>query len=422
MAKWNQLNDTALTQEQKQQLISQVVQVIQGDDYSFDQLRDREWLGRKADEVVRNEVARSPFAVPAPMVDEISKAAVAVVGGLGFVHELLPPVRDDLSEISVDAEGRVWLMAKQDVYFRVYDYAPSPAEVWRAVEALLAHSGQAVSRAIPSVDAKLPRGAGMGGARIKVIHPSVAPGAGFPLFNIRLFEPKPVRIEQLLAWQVAPQHILEKLQKIVAEGYRVLIAGGTYTGKTTLLSALANAIPKNARILKIEDPEEIWIEHPHVISLEARDAPPGSDIPGYSITDGVNDGMRLSPRWLIVGEVRVGGAALDLFSAQMSGHPGLSTFHARSPEETAERISLMMFMDRGVELEAARNFFASAVDVVLQMGWIGGQRKLLGMWGVRERLRDGQVAFEDIWVADGYQSGQNYDRVQCLTKIMQEDS
>ncbi|MEA2007718.1 MAG: ATPase, T2SS/T4P/T4SS family [Chloroflexota bacterium] len=419
MARWNQLNDTDLTKEQRKQLISQVVQVIQRDDYSFNQLRDREWLGKKADEVVRNEVARSSFAVPAPMLDEISKAAVAMVGGLGFVHELLPPVRNDLSEVSVDAEGRVWLMAKQDTHFHLHDYQPSPDEVWRAVEALLAHSGQAISRAIPSVDAKLPRSAGMGGARIKVIHPSVAPGLGYPLFNVRLFEPKPVRLEQLLTWKVAPRLILERLQKVVTEGFRVLIAGGTYTGKTTLLSALANAIPKDARVLKIEDPEEIWIEHPHVISLEARDAPPGSDIPGYGMTDGVNDGMRLSPRWLIVGEVRKGGAALDLFSAQMSGHPGLSTFHARSPEEAAERISLMMFMDRGVELEAARNFFVSAVDVVLQLGWIGGQRKLLGMWGVNERLHEDKVVFEDIWVADDYQQGQKTNRIQDLTQIME---
>jgi pilus assembly protein CpaF len=259
----------------------------------------------------------------------------------------------------------------------------------------------------------------MGGARIKVIHPSVAPGIGYPLFNIRLFEPKPIRLEQLVTWDVAPRSVLERLQRIVREGYRVLISGGTYTGKTSLLSALSNAIPEEARILKVEDPEEIWIDHPHVVSLEARDAPPGSEIPGYSITAAVNDGMRLSPRWLIVGEVREGGAALDLFSAQMSGHPGLSTFHAQSPEEAAERIALMMFMERQVGLEAARSFFSAAVDVVVQLGWAeNGQRKLLGVWGVRDHLREGRVAFEELWLAPEEGMAQGPDQVQALARIM----
>ena len=423
MAKWNALNNAALAEEQKNALVARVVEVIQRADFPFDRVRDRAWLAKKAEEITRNEVASTKLAVSASMLSKISKSAVATVGGLGFIHELLPPVRDDLSEISVDAEGRVWLMAKGDVFFRPHAYQPSPGEVWRAVEALLAHSGQGISRAVPSVDAKLPRSTGMGGARIKVIHPSVAPGLAFPLFNIRLFEPLPVHLEQLVTWNVAPRHVLEGLQRVVAEGYRLLIAGGTYTGKTTLLSALANAIPQDARVLKIEDPEEIWIDHPHVISLEARDAPPGSDIPGYTITDGVNDGMRLSPRWLIVGEVRQGSAALDLFSAQMSGHPGLSTFHARSPQEAAERVALMMYMDREVALDAARNFFASAVDVVLQLGWAHGRRQLLGMWSVNERLdAEGKVGFEELWVAEGYQEDQAEDNRYSRYRQLMEAS
>jgi pilus assembly protein CpaF len=421
MASWSDLRKNGrLAPERKKQLVDQVVRTIQADDYPLLKLRDRRWLREKALEITRNVSAKSSAAVSPASLAAVSEAAVARVGGLGFLHKLLPPVRDDLSEISLDGEGRLWLMPRADVSFHPHPYQPTREEAWRSVDALLAHSGQSVSRATPSVDARLPRSAGMGGARVKVIHPSVAPGVGYPLFNIRLFEPKPVRVEQLLDWEAAPEMIFSFLEKAVKRGKRILITGGTYTGKTTVLSALANFIPKKARILKIEDPEEIWIDHPHVVTLEARPAPPGSDVPGYSITDGVNDGMRLSPRWLIVGEVRRGEVALDLFSAQMSDHPGMSTFHAESPQEAVHRMAVMMFNARGVRFRGAKEFFAAAVDLVVQLGWVKGERKLLGIWGVGKKLTGGDVDFHPLWLSPDYEQRVKTNNVEELQGMMKE--
>ncbi len=175
--------------------------------------------------------------------------------------------------------------------------------------------------------------------------------------------------------------------------------------------------------MKIEDPEEIWIDHPHVITLEARDAPPGSDIPGYSITDAVNDGMRLSPRWLIVGEVRKGAVALDLFSAQMSGHSGMSTFHAESPDEAVHRMTLMMFGERGVRFEAAKGYFISAIDAVIQVGWVRkNKRGVQGVWSVRKKLSGGQVTFEDIWLMPNYRDLEQPDRAKELKQFIYNDN
>ncbi len=156
----------------------------------------------------------------------------------------------------------------------------------------------------------------------------------------------------------------------VASKLRVLVVGGTATGKTTLLSALANGIPQHARIVKIEDPEEIWLQHPNVVTLEARPSPPGSTVPPYRVQDGVDDAMRMAPDWLIVGEVRTGQAALSLFRAQMSDHPGLCTFHAEGAEAAVHRMSVIMFADAQVPLEAAKEIFAQAVDLVVQVGWL----------------------------------------------------
>jgi hypothetical protein len=161
-------------------------------------------------------------------------------------------------------------------------------------------------------------------AHLLTVPLGASPGQGFPSLNIRLFEQKPVSPDQVVSWGSMSPEMMGLLQDAIGQYLRVLIIGGTGTGKTTILSALTSYIPTDDRIVKIEDPEEIFIEHPHVVALEARPAPPGSEVPPYTIIDGVNDAMRMTPDWLVVGEVRTGDAAMSLFRAQMSDHPGLS--------------------------------------------------------------------------------------------------
>ncbi len=186
---------------------------------------------------------------------------------------------------------------------------------------------------------------------------------------------------------MAPEAVIRGLVDIIGRAARVLIIGGTATGKTTFLSGISAGIPREERVVKIEDPEEIWLDHPHVVTIEARPAPPGSSIPSYTVQNGVDDAMRMSPRWLIVGEVRTGDAAMSLFRAQMSDHPGLSTFHAEGPEETVFRLSVIMFADLQVQMQAARSIFAQAVDVVMQVGLGGGQARAARRLGSRARTR-----------------------------------
>ena len=96
----------------------------------------------------------------------------------------------------------------------------------------------------------------------------------------------------------------------------------TRTGKTTLLSALCNFLPSIWRIVKIEDPEEIWVDRPTVQTVEARPQAVGTDVRPYTLADGVDDAMRMSPDYLVIGEVRDGIAAMSLFRALMTGHSG----------------------------------------------------------------------------------------------------
>jgi len=273
-------------------------------------------------------------------------------------------------------------------------------EVWRAVEALIAPLGRAVSEATPTVNAKLPRrslSADFGGARVKILHPVIAPGEGYPSINIRLFEPRPVSPEQIIAWEVAPEAVIRGLVEAVGRKHRMLVIGGTATGKTTLLSALCAGIPPDSRVVKIEDPEEIWINHPNVVTIEARPSPPGSSVPPYTLKDGVDDAMRMNPRWLVVGEVRTGDAGLALFRAQMSDHPGLSTFHAEGPDESVFRMAVILYADAHVRMEAAKSIFAQAVDMVVQVGWLDGRRQILGVWETASILKGGDVKFRTLY-------------------------
>lgn len=239
------------------------------------------------------------FGLQTMDVEGIAREVIARVGGLGFLEPLL---RTDLglSEITVTPNGDVWLLKKGAPSFEKMQSRPTDIEVWRAVETLLAPLGRAVTEASPSVDAKIPRQEGLaGGARVKIIHPVVAPGLGYPSINIRLFEPKPVPPEKLIEWNVAPAPVINGLVKAVRQALRILVIGGT-ASKTTLLSALCYGIPREARVVKIEDPEEIWLDHPHVVTLEARPAQTGSSIVPYSLASAVDDAMRMSPKWLIV--------------------------------------------------------------------------------------------------------------------------
>ena len=386
---------------QRAQVIEEVAATFKG--RPLEELRqDTEKLIPLATQGVLAAVGRRGLQIPEADVLELARAVVARVGGLGFLAPLLR-LDSGMSEIALNPDGSVWVVPKGEQDFVPLDIHPSQNDVWRAVEALLAPLGRACNEASPSVDAKLPRQEGLpGGARIKILHPVIAPGKGFPAISIRLFEPKPVPPSQIVAWAMAPQSIVDALVEAVGKGLRILVIGGTNSGKTTLLSAICHGIPKTARVLKIEDPEEIWLDHPHVVTLEARPVQLGTSVTPYMLASGVDDAMRMSPRWLIVGEMRRGDAVAALFRAQMSDHPGLSTFHAEGPEAAINRLNLLLFSDVGVRTEGAKEMFVQAIDLLVQVGFRldqGGKRHrhVVGVWAVQKALKAGNVVFTSLY-------------------------
>lgn len=318
--------------------------------------------------------------------------------GLGFLDMLLPPARTDISEITIYSSGLVQIMRKGSVRWETIDMRPESGEIWRVLDRLIGPQNKTLNETNPSINAKLPATKdNPGGGRIKALHPVIAPPGRNPSINIRLYEQKPVKPEWLLERGVMNPEMMDILQQAMEQGRRILISGGTRTGKTTLLSALCNFLPPAWRIVKIEDPEEIWVDRPTVQTVEARPQAVGTEVKPYTLADGVDDAMRMSPDYLVIGEVRDGMAAMSLFRALMTGHSGACTFHADSPREAARRLATVMGADAGVKPHEANQMISDAVDLLVQIGIRHEVRRVVAISNVSKDLKNGDVFFEPIY-------------------------
>ena len=318
--------------------------------------------------------------------------------GLGFLDMLLPPARTDISEITIYSSGLVQIMRKGSVRWETIDMRLEAGEIWRVLDRLIGPQNKTLNETNPSINAKLPATKdNPGGGRIKALHPVIAPPGRNPSINIRLYEQKPVKPEWLLERGVMNPEMMDILQQAMEQGRRILISGGTRTGKTTLLSALCNFLPPAWRIVKIEDPEEIWVDRPTVQTVEARPQAVGTEVKPYTLADGVDDAMRMSPDYLVIGEVRDGMAAMSLFRALMTGHSGACTFHADSPREAARRLATVMGADAGVKPHEANQMISDAVDLLVQIGIRHEVRRVVAISNVSKDLKNGDIFFEPIY-------------------------
>jgi len=307
----------------------------------------------------------------------------------------------DLSEIAIYSSGFIQIMKKGSVRWEDAGLEVESAEVWRVLNLILGPQSRSANEATPSVNAKLPATRhNPGGGRIKVLHPVIAPGKGYPSVNIRLFEQKPVRPEWLLERELMSKEMMAYLGKAMQDGERILICGATRTGKTTLLSALCNFLPEGWRIVKIEDPEEIWIDRKTVQTIEARQRVVGSEVPAYTLADGVDDAMRMSPDYLVVGEVRDGYAAMALLRAMMTGHAGACSLHADSPEEALRRLSTLLGSEKGVTPADATRMIAASVDLLVQINIVDEIRRLTAIARVEKRPKSEEVTTRLLWRYD----------------------
>jgi pilus assembly protein CpaF len=264
-------------------------------------------------------------------------------------------------QIFIERRGRLELTA---AYFESGD------ALGAALRNVAQYVGKHIDAQRPVLEGRLPDG-----SRIEAVLPPAAPGG--PHVAIRRFSTEALTIEKLLAWDALTADAAEALRVMIASKLNVLVAGGTGSGKTSLLNALSSFIPSTERVVTIEDSRELKLQQAHVVALEARPA----DERGkgqVTVRELFRATLRMRPDRIVVGEIR-GGEALDLIQAMTSGHGGcLSTLHATYPRDTLTRLETMAMMsDLSMPLVALRVQLGSAVDVIVQTSRLAsGARKV----------------------------------------------
>ncbi|RQV76504.1 CpaF family protein [Burkholderia cenocepacia] len=290
--------------------------------------------------------------------------------GFGPLEALL---RDPgISDILVNTYRQVYVercgqLELTDVTF--YD----DAHLMKVIEKIVSRVGRRIDESSPMVDARLPDGSRVNA----IIPPSAIDG---PLMSIRRFAVNPLKMDDLVRYHSLTPPMAELLDALSRAKVNVLVSGGTGSGKTTLLNILSGFIPRNERIVTIEDAAELQLQQPHVLRLETR--PPNIEGKG-EITQRtlVRNALRMRPDRIILGEVR-GAEALDMLNAMNTGHEGsLATIHANTPRDALTRLENMVSVS-GLTLppKTMRQQIASAISVVVQAARLtDGKRKIISI-------------------------------------------
>ena len=229
------------------------------------------------------------------------------------------------------------------------------------VQQIAGRCNRIVNESVPVADARL-----SDGSRVSLVLPPVALNG--PVITIRRFPKNPIHMDRLVELGAVTTEAAAFLRALVRSGYNIVISGGTGSGKTTFLNALSDFIPKEERIITIEDNAELQIQGAeNLVRLEARQAnTEGKN--SVTIRDLIKASLRMRPDRIVVGEVR-GEEALDMIQSMNTGHDGsLSTGHANSPRDMLSRLETMILMAMELPLSAIRRQIASAVDILIHLG------------------------------------------------------
>jgi len=292
------------------------------------------------------------------------------VMGLGPIEPLVqdPTINDILvnrcDRIYVERAGKLELT---NVRFR------DEAHLRKVIDKIVTGVGRRIDESSPMCDCRL-----LDGSRVNAIIPPLALDGSS--LSIRKFSKDKLQIEDLVNTQSLTPEMAELLQGIVKARLNVVIAGGTGSGKTTILNILSGFIPGDERIITIEDAAELQLRQDHVVRLETR--PPNVEGKGeVNQRDLVKNCLRMRPDRIVMGECR-GAETLDMLQAMNTGHDGsLTTIHANSPRDALTRIeTLVALAGLNISSKGLRHYISSAVDVILQMTRLSdGSRKVTSL-------------------------------------------
>ena len=311
----------------------------------------------------------------------IAQQIYSSIRGLGLLDTIMTD--DTITEVMINGPDNIFI--EQNGKVRKLDHQfESQRRLEDIIQRIVGRAGREVNQASPIVDTRLPDG-----SRVNVVLPPIALCG--PTVTIRKFSKTPMTIERLIKYGSLTEDIAKKLKLLVEAKYNIFVCGGTGSGKTTFLNALSNYIPRDERVITIEDSAELQITSiDNLVSLETRNAN-SSGVGQITIRDLIKSSLRMRPERIVVGEVR-GGEALDMLQAMNTGHDGsLSTGHANSTHDMLSRLETMVLQGApGLPLEAIKQQIASAVDIIIHLS----------------RLRDKSRKTMEITEVLGYENGE----------------
>lgn len=347
--------------EMKEQIQRQVMeQIPPGVSFSDEELMgviERQIQGQARESYLRLEAKKS-----------LRRQIYNAIRKMDVLQDLLED--EEITEIMVNGPSSIFVekngkIQKTDRTFE------SPERLDHIAQQIASGGNRIVNESNPILDVRLEDG-----SRVNIVVPPIALNG--PVITIRKFPKEAMTMDQLLRMDAISKEAAVFLEKLVKARYNIFISGGTGAGKTTFLNILSNFIPREERIITIEDSAELQIRQvPNLVRLEARNA----NVEGknqVTIRDLVKSSLRMRPTRIIVGEIR-DAAAIDLLSAMNTGHDGsLSTGHANSPRDMLNRLETLVLMGMDIPLAAVRQQIASGIDILVHLGRLrDGSRRVL---------------------------------------------
>jgi pilus assembly protein CpaF len=354
----------------KQEVLDRIDMMDQQDDAAIKELID--------DSLEKSE---NFHVIPLSKRIQLSKEIFYSIRRLDILEELTEDPK--VTEIMINGKDNIFIERDGRIY-KWNKAFESDSKLEDVIQQIVAKCNRTVNESSPIVDARLANG-----SRVNIVLPPISLSG--PIVTIRKFPDKPIDMDKLISFGAISKEVVLFLEKLVKAKYNIIISGGTGSGKTTFLNALSNYIPKDERLITIEDSAELQIQGvSNLVRLETRNA----NVEGckeITIRDLIKSSLRMRPDRIIVGEVR-GSEAIDMIQALNTGHDGsLSTGHANSAKDMLVRLETMILMGMDLPLSAIRGQLASGIDIIVHLGRLRDKsRKVLCIEEVLE-LKDNSI-------------------------------
>lgn len=374
-----------MAMDNNQDLVLRLKKIVT-DELPLSKLSDEE-LTVEIENIVEEQTRGQYFSIQARV--DLVQQVYSSIRGFGLLDSIISD--DTITEVMINGPDDIFIekagkLKKLDTTFE------NQRRLEDIIQRIVGLAGREVNQANPICDTRLPDG-----SRVNVVLPPISLCG--PILTIRKFSKNPMTIEKLIEYGSITEEIAQKLELLVKAKYNIFISGGTGSGKTTFLNALSNYIPKDERVITIEDSAELQITGvENLVSLETRNAN-ASGAGEVNIRDLIKSSLRMRPERIVVGEVR-GGEALDMLQAMNTGHDGsLSTGHANSTEDMLSRLETMVLQGAsGLPLEAIRHQIGSAIDIIIHLSRLRDKsRKTMEITEV-VGYKDGEIILNPLYV------------------------